>query len=135
MHTISSHSETRAVSIAAPPERVLAYVGDAQNLPSWAPRFASAVRADGDHWAIQSGDAELKIAVSVSHEHGTVDLLAAADRRLGAFSRVIPNGEGCEYLFTLLFPEGTPTATIADQMKVVEDELGTVRSECERLGR
>src|SRR5258708_2229270 len=45
MHTIYlKHSETRAVAIAAAPDRVLALVGDARRLPDWAPSFARAVR-------------------------------------------------------------------------------------------
>ena len=43
---------------------------------------------------------------------GTVDFLSAADERLGAFSRVIPNGEGSDFLFTLQFPQGTDSDAI-----------------------
>jgi hypothetical protein len=48
-------------------------------------------------------------------------------------SRVLPNGSGSEYLFTLFFPADTPEAAVAQQMAVVQDELETVRALCEAI--
>ena len=122
------HVETRSISIAAAPEAVLAVVGDARRLPDWAPAFASAVEPHGDHWLIGSGDAQFPIAVCVSAEHGTVDLVSTTDPTRGAFSRVIHNQDGSEYLFTLSFPEGTDPEAIRTQMETVETELEAVRT-------
>src|SRR5689334_16166519 len=106
MHTNSTvRVETRSVSIDAPPETVLDLVADPRNLPRWAPNAATAVRQDGDAWLIQNGRGEARIIVHVSREHGTVDLLGAGDPRQGAFTRVLPNGAGSEYQFTLFFPD------------------------------
>jgi hypothetical protein len=125
------HSETRAVAIAAPPERVLALVGDARRLPDWAPSFARAVRGDRDDWIVDTGAGELRIRVRVSPELGTVDILLADDSRQGVFGRVVPNGSGSEFVFTMLFPGGTDPAAIDAQMRTVEEELRTVRRLCE----
>jgi hypothetical protein len=124
----TGHTETRSIAIAAPPEAVLAVVGDARRLPDWAPGFATAVEPEGDHWLIGSGDAQFPIAVRVSPEHGTVDLLSTTDPTRGAFTRVIHNQEGSEYLFTLSFPAGTDPEAIRAQMETVERELETVRA-------
>jgi uncharacterized protein YndB with AHSA1/START domain len=132
MQMCTNQAETRSISIAAPPATVLDYVGDPRRLPEWAPAFARGVREDGDQWLIDSGDGELRILVRVSAEHGTVDLLSADDPTRGAFTRVVHNHGGSEYLFTLFFPEGTPQDAIARQMATVEAELETVRSACER---
>jgi hypothetical protein len=119
MQTIS-RAETRSISIAAPPEAVLNVVGDALRLPS-------EVRAEGDHWLVRSGDVQLAIDVRVAPEQGTVDIVAAADPRRGAFTRVVPNGEGTEYLFTLFFADETPEDAVVAQMATVERELRSVR--------
>jgi len=128
MHTISlSHAETRSISIEATPAAVFAFVADPRNLPRWAPAFADAVRPAGERWIVTSGDTELPISVQASAERGTLDLLGGPDLNVGAFSRVLPNANGSEYLFTLFFPDGTPQEAVSAQMQVVEQELETVR--------
>jgi hypothetical protein len=129
--TTTQRAETRAITIDAPPDAVLDLVSDPYRLPRWAPRFARAVRPAGDDWLVDNGERELLITVRSSREHGTLDLLAAADPRRGAFSRVLPHGSGSEYLFTLFFPADTPEAAVAQQMAGVQDELQTVRTLCE----
>lgn len=122
-----ARAETRSISIAASPADVFAFVADAYNLPRWAPAFAAAVRRDGENWTVTSGDAEFTIAVRSSPECGTVDLVSAINPNLGAFTRVLPNTDGSEYLFTLFFPEGTPERDVAAQMATVEEEVRAVR--------
>lgn len=124
-------AETRTISIAAAPDAVLDLVADPYNLPSWAPNFARAVRPSGEEWLIDQGKNEIRITMRVSRAHGTVDLLATADPDRGAFTRVVPNGSGSEYLFTLFFAGETDETVVSQQMTVVEDELQTVRTLCE----
>ena len=126
MHT--NRSETRQISIPAPPEKVLDIVGDARALPRWAPNFAETVTPDGDHWIVNG---ELHIDLRVDRDLGTVDILRIEQPTTGAFSRVVPNGDGSEYLFTLFFPDGTPEEAVTKQMTVVEEELRTIRALCE----
>jgi uncharacterized protein YndB with AHSA1/START domain len=126
----TNRCETRSISIDAPPDAVLDLVGDARTLPRWAPAFARDVRPDGEQWLINRGADEARIEVRVSREHGTVDIVSAANPRRGAFTRVIPNGAGSEYLFTLFFPDGTSEEAVAAQMAVVEGELRAVRDLC-----
>ena len=128
MPTISlPRAETRSISIEAAPQSVFTFVADPYNLPQWAPGFASAVRPDGDRWIVTSGGTELAIAIVADEQHGTIDMLGGPDLNVGAFSRVVPNATGSEYLFTLFFPEGTPTEAITAQMEVVDGELRAVR--------
>jgi hypothetical protein len=127
----TDRAETRSISIAAPPAAVLALVADPLRLPEWAPAFARAVQPDGDDWLIDTGEGQTRITVRVSAEHGTVDLLRATDPTRGAFSRVVHNHDGSEYLFTLFFPDGTADTAIARQMATVEGELEAVRGLCE----
>ena len=126
MHT--NRSETRSISIQASPAKVLDLVGDANALPRWAPNFATSVRPENGHWLV---DDELLIDLRVDRELGTVDILRPKLLPTGAYSRVVPNGEGSEYLFTLFFPDGTAEEAITKQMTVVEEELRTIRALCE----
>ena len=127
MHMLTI-SQTRSITISAPPESVLEVVGDARRLPTWAPDFARSVRPDGEHWVIND---DATIDVRVDRAARTVDIVSAENPRRGAFSRVLPNGDGSEYLFTLFFPPGTDDSAVARQMTIVEAELGRVRALCE----
>jgi hypothetical protein len=126
-----NRSETRSISISAPPDAVLDFVGDARTLPRWAPAFARAVEPDGEHWLVDTGEGEIRVAVDVSRERGTVDIVSTTEPRRGVFTRVLGNGAGSEYLFTQFFPDGTSEEAIARQVAVVEGELRTVRDACE----
>ena len=125
---VPDRTETRTIAIAAPPETMLGLVGDARRLPEWAPDFACAVSPDGDGWIVDNGDTEFPIRLRVAAEYGTVDILAPTEPPRGAFARVIPSGEGSEFLFSLSFPAGTEEAAITAQMQTVEAELRTVRT-------
>ena len=124
-------TESRSITIAAAPATVFDYVADPRNLPGWAPAFASAVRPDGDRWIVTNDAGVFPILVRASAEHGTVDLVSAADRDRGAVSRVLRNGDGAENQFTLFFPDGTDEAAVEQQMTTVEQELEAVRAGCE----
>ena len=126
-----NHSHTRSISIAAAPSDVLAFLADPHNLPRWAPAFARSVSERDGQLRVDTGQGELPISVSVSRERGTVDLLSATEPRVGAFSRVLPNGDGSEYLFTLFFAPDADDTAVEAQMAVVDQELEAVRALCE----
>jgi hypothetical protein len=133
MQMRTNRSETRSISIQAAPNTVLDFVSDARTLPRWAPGFARSVRPDGDHWLVDTGAGEACVAVLVSRERGTVDIVSGVDPSQGVFTRVLANGSGCEYLFTQFFPASASEADVAAQVAVVEGELQTVREVCEAV--
>jgi hypothetical protein len=106
-------SVTQAVSIAAPLDVVLDFVGDAANLLVWAP------------------SAPRDIDVRMSRPLGTVDFFASRAQAPGAFSRVLPNGHGSEYLFTRFCAAATPPEDVARGNAVIARELEAVRRHCE----
>jgi hypothetical protein len=127
-------SDTQAVSIDAPATVVFDFVSDPYNLPQWAPGFARSVRPDGDDWIVTTDAGDRGVRIRVSRELGTVDFLAAGTPpgvEVGGYSRVIQNGEGSEYLFTLLYAEDLPEADVAAQRAIIAEELAAVRARCE----
>ncbi len=127
-NTVTGPVETRSISIAAPPEAVLAVVGDPYRLPDWAPGFASAVEPAGDDWP----DRQRRRAVYDRRPRvgraRTVDLLRPGNATFGARMRVLHNHTGSELVFTLVFPAGVDPEAIRAQMETVEAELETVRA-------
>lgn len=129
---VLQHAQTRSIAIAAPPATVLAYVSNPQNLPRWAPSFApSIIERDRQLIVRRADDSEFAICVQAGAKEGTVDIVSAIDHRRGAFTRVLPNNDGSEFVFTLLFDRSTPETAIADQMAIIDEELAAVRDACE----
>ena len=127
-------AHTHAISIAAPVEIVFDLVSDPTRLPRWAPAFARTVRQDGDAWIVDSGERQARIRIRASREHGTVDflLVCASAVEVGAFSRVVPNRCGTEFVFTQFFADGTSERDLEDKRAVIAMELQIVRALCER---
>ena len=109
---------TETISIQAAPDVVREFVGDPGNLPLWAPAVARA---------------EVQIDVRVSPDLGTVDFFAALPGGgvASAFSRVVPNGDGSEFLFTRFLGEHAGPADLAAARAVVCEELEAVRRCCD----
>jgi Polyketide cyclase / dehydrase and lipid transport len=120
-------AETRSITIQAPPDAVLRFVADPFNLPRWAPGFAPSVHERDGLWFIAGDSGEREIIVTASPELGTFDLWPASDPRRGIRTRVIPNGDGSDYVFTLLLDDGIEPDALADQLRVVEQELAALR--------
>lgn len=127
-------SDTQSISIHAPREAVLDLVSDPTAFPRWASGFARAVRVDGPDWLVETETGEVRLRVRVSREHGTVDYLVAAalPREIGSFGRVVPNGCGCDFVFTRFLPDAMDDADVAEERAIVAVELQTVRALCER---
>jgi hypothetical protein len=129
-------SDTQTISIDAPVSAVIDLITDPDEFPRWAAGFARSARADGEDWLVDTGDAEVRLRVRVSHELGTVDYLLAdalPGVEIGAFSRVIPNGRGCEFIFTQFLADDIRQPDLEDLQAVVAIELQTVRALCERM--
>ena len=130
MRTIK-RAETRSIAIASAPSAVHGYLADARNVPAWAPAFASRIRRDGANWVVTAEGREFSVVVLTEPTAKSVDIVSSSDHGQGLFARVLPNGEGSELLFTLLFPPETPQQAIDAQLLTLESELSAVRDACE----
>ena len=126
-------SDTRTITIDAPPADVVAFLADATNLPRWATNFASAVRPDGGGWIVEAGGGEARLRLAVNAELGTVDLhITPPDgRERSVYGRVLPNAGGAEYLFTLFHSDSRTDADIARAGAEVQEELRRLKELCE----
>jgi len=130
--TTPGRAETRTISVAAPPARVVEYLADPRHLPEWAPAFATAVDHDhGDIWRVHTESGPQRVAVRVAADHGVVDVVSADAPNLGLFTRVVPNLTGAELIFSLFFPADTEPSAVDAQMAVVGEELRAVRERVE----
>ena len=123
-------SDTQTITIAAPPEDVLAFVGDGANLPRWAIGFATAVRPDEAGWIVTTGQGDVPTSIAVDRATGTVDfrMRPAPGVEATAYARAVPNGDGTELVFTQFQQPGTPEEVFDQLVAAVGHELGVLKA-------
>lgn len=106
------HSDTRTISIDASPQDVVAFVAEPRNLPRWAIGFAKSVRQDEGRWVVTTGQGEVGVTIDADEQSGTVDFRMEVGPAVEAvaYSRVLPNGDGAEYVFTQSSSRAFPTS-------------------------
>src|SRR5689334_18377144 len=103
-------SDTKTISINVRPGKVVAFLSDPRNLPRWAVGFAKSVREENGRFWVATGGGDIGIRVETELRSGVVDFLmspGSSEESLAA-SRVVPNGSGCEYVFTQFQAPGMP---------------------------
>ena len=123
-------SDTQTVTIDAPPEAVLRFVADARNLPRWAIGFAKDVRPERDRWMVTTGQGEVALAIDADEATGTVDfrMEPAPGVEATAYTRVVPNGDGAEVVFTQLQQAGTTDDVFDQLVAAVRHELVALKA-------
>lgn len=103
-------SDTQSITIGARPTDVLSFVGSGANLPRWAIGFAKSVRAGESGWIVTTGQGEVPVFIVVDEATGTVDfrMKPAPGTEATAYARVVPNGQGAEFVFTQIQQPGMP---------------------------
>ncbi len=82
---------------------VYRYASDPANLPAWAPGLGSAVENVDGHWFVETPAGRVGFAFVERNEFGVLDhevTLPSGDVIYNPM-RVIPDGDGCEVVFSL----------------------------------
>lgn len=137
MPTLST--STVSVTIDAPLAQVAADLADPTTHPEWATEFfaSPATRLEtGDYQVTvprMGGDARMRVDADAGS--GRIDLyLAPAGAPFGPPLpiRVVPNGDGCDVLFTLARFPGMPDADWEEGLASMERELANLKARHER---
>jgi hypothetical protein len=126
-------SDTRAVTIRATPQEVVAYVGDPRHLPQWAIGFAKDVRQENGRWIVSTGQSEVPVAIEVNEDAGTVDfrMETGPGMEAVAYSRAVPNGDATEYSFTQFQQAGVSEDLFGQLANAVGHELVALKARLE----
>ncbi len=128
-------TETLTVTIDASADAVSKDLANPATHPEWATDFFAgpATAGNDDTWTVNvpmmGGEVAMKVDADVAN--GRIDLYLAP---LGApFGpplpvRVIPNGDGCDVLFTLARFPGQPDAAWSDGLASMQRELIALKS-------
>jgi hypothetical protein len=126
-------AHTVSIAVAVDPGKAYAYTADPVNLPSWAPGFVKSVERRGELWIAQTVLGEARFRFSPANALGVLD--HDVELPSGSFHstmRVIPNGRGCEILFTLLQLPGTSDEEFKTDLETIRSDLKSLRTELEK---
>jgi hypothetical protein len=128
----TTRSDTRAVTIDVPANEVFEFVADPENLPRWAVGFCRAIRRDKEapgRWIVTTTHGDLPIRYVTDAALGVIDfyLSPAPGVEAAAFSRIVPNGAGAEYIFTQFQAPGMPDEVFDGQVRALVEELQVLR--------
>ena len=123
-------SDSRSVTIDAAPDTVLAFVADPANLSRWAVGFARGVHYEDGRWVVATAQGEVGVSIDVDEGAGTVDfrMEPAPGVEAVAYSRVVPNGTGAEYIFTQLQQPGMPEEVFGRLADALGHELVVLKA-------
>ena len=98
-------SESRQISesIDRPAAEVYDYAADPAHLPEWAPGLGSSVENVDGRWFVETPAGRAGVAFVERNEFGVLDhevTLPSGDVIYNPM-RVVPNGDGCEVVFSL----------------------------------
>lgn len=123
-------SDTQSVTLDAPAPTVFALLAEPANLPLWAVGFCRAIRPGAEGWIVTTSTGEVGLRYEVNRAAGTIDfrMTPAPGVELTAYSRVISNAEGADYVFTQQQAPGMTDDAFAHQVEALREELAVLRS-------
>ena len=119
------HADTQAITLPVSAEEAFAFLAQPENLPRWAVGFARGIRREGDVWIVQTTQDEMPVRVAADAARGTIDfhMGVAPGLEAVAYSRVVPNDSGAEYIFTQFQHPGMADEVFAAQRAALAEEL------------
>ena len=123
-------ADTKTIAIHAKPSQVVDFLADPMNLPRWAVGFAKGVRRDGDRWLVTTGAGEMGVRILADHKMGVIDFFMSPAPGVEALaaSRVVPSGDGVEYVFTQFQAPGMPDDVFAKNVQALAHELTVLKA-------
>jgi len=126
-------AHTVSVAVAVDSEKAYRYASDPSHLPHWARGFIRSIERRNDEWVAQTALGEARFRFAAPNTFGVLD--HEVELPTGTFHnrmRVIPNGSGCEILFTLLQLPGVSDEQFKGDLETIRGDLKTLRTVLEQ---
>lgn len=120
-----------SIYIHRAPADVYAYASNPQNLPLWAAGLARfEVTKQGDAWVAEAPFGKVKIKFAQANKFGVLDHDVELESGVVVHNpmRVVPNGEGSEFMFTLLRQPGMSNEQFAADAQAVTEDLRALKT-------
>ena len=131
-------SESRQISesIDRPAAQVYDYAADPAHLPEWAPGLGRSVENVDGRWFVETPAGRAGVAFVERNEFGVLDhevTLPSGDVIYNPM-RVVPNGDGCEVVFSLRRLPGMSSEDFERDAGLVQADLTRLKQVLEAAG-
>lgn len=119
-----------SIYIDCVPSDVYEFASNPENLPRWAAGLArSEVKRVGDSWVAEAPFGTVKIRFAERNSLGVMDHDVELDPGVVVHNpmRVVPNGDGSEFIFTLIRQPDMSDEQFAEDAGAVEKDLRTLK--------
>lgn len=124
-----------SIFIARSPDEVYEFASNPRNLPLWAEGLASAeVNPVGDAWAVEAPFGMARLRFAERNPFGVLDHDVELESGVTVHNpmRVMPNGEGSEFVFSLFRQTGMTDEQFSADRLTVEKDLQRLKALLER---
>ena len=126
------------IHIERPAREVYDFASDPRNLPLWAAGLArSQLTRDGEAWIADSPFGKVRVKFAARNPFGVLDHDVTLESGVSFHNpmRVIPIGEGSEFLFTLIRQPDMSDARFAEDQAAIERDLLALKTLLEETPR
>jgi len=115
--------------IARPVAEVYEYSRDPAHLALWAQGLGSSIENVDGHWFMDSPGGRIEVSFAAENPYGVLDqqVTSSAGEVVHVPMRVIPDGDGCEIVFTVQRMPGMTDAELARDAGLVAADLATLK--------
>jgi uncharacterized damage-inducible protein DinB len=125
------HPESRhlSVHIDRAMADVYAFASDPANLPRWAPGLGSSVVREEQQWFVETPEGRVRVTFAPENEYGVLDhdVVTPSGDTVHVPLRAIPDGDGCEVVFTLRRSPGMSDAEFERDEALVTGDLALLK--------
>jgi hypothetical protein len=118
------------VSINRPAQEVYAFASNPENFPKWAAGLGGSIQKIGDDWIVDSPEGGIKVKFVDQNSFGVLDHDVTFPSGVTFYNPmcVVPNSDGCEFVFTLYRMPDVSDEDFARDAAAVESDLRTLKS-------
>ena len=129
MRRVTSESLHVAERIGRPAQEVYEYAVDPANVPEWAPGLGSAVEDVQGWWFVETPMGRVGLAFVERNQFGVLDheVTLPSGEVIHNPMRVIPDGDGCEVVFTVRRRPGMSDEEFASDAEAVAADLARLK--------
>ena len=128
-------AEVVHISVLAPRQRVIAFLGDMNNWKTWAPWVRSVSRSSARDWTLDTEAGPMKVRFVEQNSLGVLDhevTLASGVTVLNSM-RVLANGSGSELVMVVLQSPEASAEEFERDIQAVRDDLARIKNVAEAL--